>query len=271
MVGHFSVDSGTLVLRATAVIEPGPNARRTSTSFFQDGDYQTEVFRRLEAKDPSIEHLGNWHTHHVNGYPTLSAGDLATYHRIVNHELHNTNFFYALLVTHRKDGRSGLERYAVRHYVFFRGDDDVHEVGAGNVRVTDEPRLWPRSDGASTHALRGDRAQAQGTCGTVAIRARDQSVLKVLCPSFEPRLTAQSGTFFWKGPLSLVDGSVIDVKVVEVEAEDGLHYYPILATVSGEVAQLCATPFSSAFEAVRALELRMNQEIYDSTIKGSEG
>ena len=159
----------------------------------------------------------------------------------------------------------------MRHYVFFRGDDDVHEVGAGNVRVTDEPRLWPRSDGASTHALRGDRAQAQGTCGTVAIRARDQSVLKVLCPSFEPRLTAQSGTFFWKGPLSLVDGSVIDVKVVEVEAEDGLHYYPILATVSGEVAQLCATPFSSAFEAVRALELRMNQEIYDSTIKGSEG
>ena len=50
VVGHFSVDSGTLVLRATAVIEPGPNARRTSTSFFQDGDYQTEVFRRLEAK-----------------------------------------------------------------------------------------------------------------------------------------------------------------------------------------------------------------------------
>ena len=229
VVGHFSVDSGTLVLRATAVIEPGPNARRTSTSFFQDGDYQTEVFRRLEAQDPSIEHLGNWHTHHVNGYPTLSAGDVATYRRIVNHELHNTNFFYALLVTHRKDGRSGLERYAVRHFVFFRGDDAVHEVTSVNVRVTDEPRLWPRSDGASAHAPTGDSAQAQGTRGTVAIiRARDQSVLRVLCPSFEPRLTAQSGMFFWKGPLSLVDGSVIDVKVVEVEAEDGLYYYPYL-------------------------------------------
>ena len=142
VVGHFSVDSGTLVLRATAVIEPGPNARRTSTSFFQDGDYQTEVFRRLEAKDPSIEHLGNWHTHHVNGYRTLSAGDLATYRRIVNHELHNTNFFYALLVTHRKDGRSGLERYAVRHFVFFRGDDAVHEV-----------RLRQRASDGRTEAL----------------------------------------------------------------------------------------------------------------------
>ena len=272
VVGHFSVASGTLVLRATAVIEPGPNARRTSTSFFQDGDYQTEVFRRLEAQDPSIDHLGNWHTHHVNGYPTLSAGDVATYRRIVNHELHNTNFFYALLVTHRKDGLSGLERYAVRHFVFFRDDDAVHEVTSVNVRVTDEPRLWPRSDGASAHAPTGDSAQAQGTRGTVAIiRARDQSVLRVLCPSFEPRLTAQSGMFFWKGPLSLVDGSVIDVKVVEVEAEDGLYYYPILAAVSGEVAKLCETPFRSACQAVRALELRMNQEIYEFAMKGGEG
>ena len=105
----------------------------------------------------------------------------------------------------------------------------------------------------------------------MAIRARDQSVLGVLCPSFEPRLTAQSGMFFWKGPLSLVDGSVIDVKVVEVEAEDGLHYYPILAAVSGEVAKLCETPFRSASEAVRALELRMNQEIYESANDGRRG
>ena len=42
-----------------------------------------------------IEHLGNWHTHHVNGYPNLSGGDVATYRRIVNHELHNLDFFYA--------------------------------------------------------------------------------------------------------------------------------------------------------------------------------
>ena len=38
VVGHFAVDCRTLVLRAAGVIEPGPNARRTSTSFFQDGE-----------------------------------------------------------------------------------------------------------------------------------------------------------------------------------------------------------------------------------------
>ena len=85
------------------VIEPGPEARRTRTSFFQDGDYQTEVFRRLEEQDPAIEHLGYWHTHHVNGYPRLSGGDVATYRRIVNHELQNLDFFYALLVTHHRE------------------------------------------------------------------------------------------------------------------------------------------------------------------------
>ena len=71
---------------------PGARARAS----FRTANYQTEVFRRLEAKDPSIEHLGNWHTHHVNEYPTLSAGDVATYRRIVNHDLHNLDFFYAL-------------------------------------------------------------------------------------------------------------------------------------------------------------------------------
>ena len=73
----------------------------------------------------------------------------------------------------------------------------------------------------------GMTPKRKGHARVVAIRAHDQSVLKVLCPSFEPRLAAQSDTFFWKGSLSLVDGSVIEVRVVEVDAEDGLHYYPI--------------------------------------------
>ena len=264
------MDSGTLVVRAVGVIEPGPNARRTSTTLFQDGDYQTEVFRRLEVMDPSIEHLGNWHTHHVNGYPTLSPGDLTTYRRIVNHELHNTDFFYALLVTQRNEGRTGLERYAVRHYVFFRGDDAVHEVGSRNVRLTGEPRLWPSHDGVSPFPPRSDGAQESGPRGVLGIRAQDRSVLRILCPSFEPRLTHQSGTFFWKGSLSLVDGSVIDVRVVEVQGEDGLHYYPILSEASDDVAKLCETPFRSASEAVRTLELRINKQIYDSATSGSE-
>ena len=267
VVGHFSVDRGTLVVRAAGVIEPGPNARRTGASFFQDGDYQAEVFRRLEAKDQSIEHLGNWHTHHVNGYPTLSAGDVATYRRIVNHHLHNLDFFYALLVTNRNAGRTGLDRYAIRHYVLFRGEDDVHEIRPTDIRVTDGPRIWPKEVGDSKRGPRAGGAEGNGSHGIVEVRARDKSVLGVLCPTMEPRLSSRTGTLFWKGSLQLIDGSAIEIGVAEVEDDGGLLYYPVVSNASDDVAELCETPFPSASHAVRALESRANREIYKSATK----
>ena len=41
---------GGLSVTVSGVIEPGPDATRSATSFFQDGDYQESVFRRLEAE-----------------------------------------------------------------------------------------------------------------------------------------------------------------------------------------------------------------------------
>ena len=266
MVGHFALERGTLVVRARGVIEPGPKAKRTRSSFFQDGDYQTEVFRRIEAEDPTIEHLGNWHTHHVNGYPNLSGGDVATYRRIVNHELHNLDFFYALLVTSRHEGRSGLDRYAVRHYLLFRGDDEVHEVDLGNVRITDEAIVWPK-DAAGAEDQPKSHGGRRGLA--VAVRADDQRILEVMYPSLKPRLSARSETFFWKGPLPLVDGTEAELRVVEVEDEERLAYYPSVSSPSAEAGKLYETPFRSASEAVRALELRLNRAIYESA-SGSE-
>ena len=266
LVGHFVLEPNTLVVRVRGVIEPGPEARRTRTSFFQDGDYQTRVFRRIEAEDPTIEHLGNWHTHHVNGYPKLSGGDIETYRRIVNHELHNLDFFYALLVTSRHEGRSGLGRYAVRHYVLFRGDGEVYEVGRGNVRITDEPTIWPRGSSGAAGRPQSDG----GRRGPAAdVRVHDQRTLKVMYPALTPRRSARSGTFFWKGPLPLVDGTEAQLRVVEVEEDAGLVYYPTASPTSTEVEQLCEVPFQSASAAVRALEQRLNRAIYES-VAGSE-
>ena len=264
VVGHFSVDRETLVVQVEGVIEPGPKARRTSTSFFQDGYYQTEVFRRLEAKDPSIEHLGNWHTHHVNGYPTLSNGDLATYRRIVNHDQHNTDFFYALLVTSRNSGQTGLERYNVRHYVLFRGDNSVHEIPPTKVKLTDRPRIWPKEVGDSKHAPDAGGAEGDESRRKVGVRARDQSVLEVLCPSMEPRLSSETGTFFWKGSVSLINGSELEIRVGEVEDDGEMVYFPVVSGAYEELTDLCKTPFQSASHAIRALESRMNREIYES-------
>src|SRR5215212_1779093 len=98
LIGTYRKKGSLYDINVNGVIGPGPNARRTATSFFQDGRYQEEVFRSLEEKHPELEHLGNWHTHHVNGYPTLSGGDQETYFKTVNHRQHNTDFFYALLI-----------------------------------------------------------------------------------------------------------------------------------------------------------------------------
>ncbi len=259
VIGHFAKEGSKLLVRVRGVIEPGPNAKRTSTSFFQDGNYQTNVFRKLESKDPSIEHLGNWHTHHVNGYPTLSSGDISTYQRIVNHEFHNLNFFYALLVTNRNKRREGLERYNVRHFFLFRGDGGVYEVGNSRVVLTDDSSIWPEYSSTSRDRSQSERVQKNLS----AVRAHDQQVLGVMFPSMKPRLSTGSGTFFWKGPLTLVDGSEVPLRVLEVEAGDRLEYYARLVAVSSNKAsELCRTPFNSASEAVRTLELTLNQEIY---------
>lgn len=263
IVGHFDEDGQTLVVRAVGVIEPGPRARRTSASFFQDGDYQTEVFRRIEAVDSTIEHLGNWHTHHVNGYPTLSGGDIATYRRIVNHELHNTNFFYALLVTKRRDDLVGLDRYEVRHYVLFRGSDIVYEVHKQDIRMTDAPRVWPPRKISAGNADIGEEPS-----GNAKVRAHDQDVLAVIYPSLVPRLSRRTDTFFWKGSLTVIDGSEVEVRIVEVEDDVGqLRYYPFARGTTVAVEDVCRTPFDSASEAVRALELRVNTKIYQLAVE----
>lgn len=273
VIGHYAMDRDLLVIRARGVIEPGPNARRSRTSFFQDGNHQANVFRRIEAEDPLIEHLGNWHTHHMNGYPTLSGGDRTTYRRIVNHKLHNLDFFYALLVTHRNDGRQGLDRYAVRHYVLFRGNDAVHEIAPADVKVTDDPGIWPKHHSASTDAREDD----DGTQGdetprtvSVAVRVRDQAVLGLLFPSLEPRLSTSTGTFFWKGQLPLIDGSAINVKIAEIEDDGGLSYHAVVSPTSEQVAELCGRSFTSAAHAIRALELQMNREIYEAALPRKE-
>ena len=144
IVGGFRrAADGLLEVAVTGVIEAGPNARRSSTSFFQDGDYQADIFRQIESGNPEVELLGNWHTHHVNGFPTLSDGDIATYRRMVNHKKHNIDFFYALLVVSRLPGGEAASRYRVKHYILLRGDDAVYEVDPGNVVITGDAPVWP--------------------------------------------------------------------------------------------------------------------------------
>lgn len=134
LIGFWDWKQTDLHIEVKAVLPAGPNARRSRVSFFQDGAYQEQLFRGVEKRYPKIAHLGNWHTHHVNGLRTLSWGDVETYTKCVNSPNHAQDFFYALLITH---GTPGHEmRYAVKHFVFVRhGGGNFVEVPANQVSL----------------------------------------------------------------------------------------------------------------------------------------
>lgn len=138
LLGFYTWKGAELHIDVRAVIAAGPNAIRTRTSFFQDGEYQERIFRAVELRHRRIEHLGNWHTHHVNGLRCLSVGDVETYRRCVNSPNHNTDFFYALLVTHRD---AGPARYGIRHFIFVRHSGDFVEVPASQVNTASRELL----------------------------------------------------------------------------------------------------------------------------------
>jgi hypothetical protein len=47
---------------------------------------------------------------------------------VVNHKNHTTDFFYALLVTARNPAARDRNRYAIKHFLFRRGDASVMPV-----------------------------------------------------------------------------------------------------------------------------------------------
>ena len=262
IVGEFRRDEdGLLKVTVTGVIEAGPNARRSSTSFFQDGDYQAEIFRQIESASPEVEHLGNWHTHHVNGFPTLSGGDIATYRRIVNHENHNLDFFYALLVVSRLSGEEAASRYRVKHYILMRGDDSVYEIDPANVVITRDAPVGPLSS--------KPEPSRTGSRHSKEVRTRDSAIIPDLFPSLRPYWSKRAGTLYWKGELELVDGSSVDVTVPEIDpSEDGeASSYQVLAKnvpnpCAGVYEEFGGRQFMSVTQAVSAFERELNRSLY---------
>jgi hypothetical protein len=264
LLGTYCEKDGRLEIEVKAVLEPGPNAQRSTTYFLQDGEHQERLFRAIEANHPEIEHLGNWHTHHVNGLNTLSGGDKATYFKTVNHEKHNTHFFYALLVVTRN--RGGEPRYAVKHFIFRRNDQAIYEIPADKVRVINMPALRSRAtDRADAPNPPAPQPDAQPSAPNPE-RAKDQEFFAEFYQGLKPLLSKNAGALYWKGPLTLVDGSRAEVVAME-DADDPHRSYSI-ATSSKEpvIADVLARyqdrKFRSARHAVLHFERDLNEALY---------
>lgn len=256
-------NDGGLCINVSGVIEAGPQASRTATSFFQDGQYQEQVFRELERDNPEIEHLGNWHTHHMNGYPTLSGGDRATYHRIVNHHNHNTDFFYALLITTRNPHAEGLKRYHIRHFILYRNDREEYEIPGEHVILKESPTTRPPGRFAERlHATNANKSPLPDK----TVRVLDSQFFNEFQPTIRPYLSGKNGRMYWRGHLSLVNDASLEIVIAENVENSDTRYEATVRDESGEcpdsVREFSGKQFASAREALVLLERALNREVY---------
>lgn len=262
VIGTFEKHGGKLTLHVSGIIESGPQAQRSPVSFFQDGQYQERIFRQIEGRHPEIEHLGNWHTHHVNGLQNLSGGDIDTYRRTVNHHNHNTSFFYALLVTAKNNTSDPLRRYSIKHYMFPRGDESIYEIPSYHVQIVDKPLLWPA---ASSQDTKQNRYPIPNKLGVRPGRAYDHDILSEFYQRVRPFTSPKLG-LYWGGPIELLDGSSVEVIVLEDPAADRPSYSVTLReppdSLKDIAEELAKAEFSSARAALITTERSCNRALY---------
>lgn len=265
IIGSYQNKGNKYKIEVSGIIDPGAKATRTATSFFQDGEYQEKIFRLVENKCPEIEHLGSWHTHHVNGLATLSSGDKDTYQRIVNHHMHNTDFFYALLVIEKKIGSQ--QRYVVKHYFLRRNDATIYQIPDSQVHIIDKPLVWPDNNGAqnlhSPNTAHASQIQSQVN----EERVKDKEFFSELYPDLKPLFLKSKKVFYWKGRLNFVDETFSNVIVMEIqEGSSGWSYSITVEDQRPFIIDILTKykdrSFKSARNAVLTIERDINREIF---------
>jgi hypothetical protein len=264
ILGTYRERGPQVHLDVRALIDSGPRAQRSAVSFFQDGDYQEHVFRQIEARHPEIEHLGNWHTHHMNGLQHLSSGDLGTYQRIVNHANHNTAFFYALLVTTKHHSfRNPLDRYAIKHYLFRRNDPNAYEIPESHVEIVDAPLLLPSAEAVASLPAK----HAAPSADPRHELASDQSFISEFFGRIRPFQSVKLG-LYWRGAMKLSNEEDVEAVVMQ-DATKGVPRYTVAlrntpADLKAVVEELARAEFASARAALMNAERNCNRALYDS-------
>jgi hypothetical protein len=139
LLGQISQDKNHMTIKVLSYIDSGPGVDNSATHLHPDGDYQESMFRVLETLDPAIEHIGSWHSHHCNGLPELSGGDIRGYQRSVNNRQYNLDYFFVILIY--GFSRKGLR---AKYYLFRRGFHDYLQIQ--NIAVETIPGVYPYED-----------------------------------------------------------------------------------------------------------------------------
>jgi hypothetical protein len=152
-------------------------------------------------------------------------------------------------------------RYAIKHFMFRRGEDTIYEIPAKDVRLIDDPVLRQGNAIGRAEALQHGLPSAANPQ-----RAKDQEFFSEFYPGLKALLSKDSGAPYWKGPLPLVDGSRAEVVAME-NLDDKARPYSIATSSKNPViadilAQYKERKFPSARHAVLHLERDVNQALY---------
>ena len=267
IIGFYRQSADTLEIKACGLICPGPNARRTSASFFQDGEYQEAIFRKIEAQYPDVEHLGNWHTHHVNGLDTLSTGDIETYSRVVNHGSHNTDFFYALLVVAKNYRSRKSKRYLIKHFLIYRNNPSLYEVPASKVKfIKKSPMHIDKYKPTVSTKEIVSLARKDHLPQLNKVHLEDKKNIFEMYPDVKPFLSKKLGSLYWRGKLDLIDDTSAEVIILECIDENVPSYKITLAGSDADRFQSKQRyenhSFDSARKAIWSFERDLNREIF---------
>jgi len=128
-LGKIQQNGNQLLIKVESYIDSGVNVDNSSGHLMPDGDYQEKLFRLVEKFDPTLDYIGSWHSHHCNGFPELSSGDIRGYQETVNSRAYDVDYLFVILVTGFK--KSSTEK---RYYLFIRSQNDFYEIDKSSVR-----------------------------------------------------------------------------------------------------------------------------------------
>jgi hypothetical protein len=173
LLGHATKDGSHVDV--LAAIPSGPAASRSATHLHPDGAFQEAAFRVVEMAMPSIEHVGTWHSHHCNGLPHLSDGDVRGYVKTVRDQRYHSSLFVALLVIRKAEysfahwiQTRGLKVYALR-----KGSDAIFELDPLAITIVTHGVGEPVSASVAEEGSGlGDERQRQDLTAALAVEER---------------------------------------------------------------------------------------------------
>ena len=184
----------------------------SQTHIVPDGEHQEYLFRIIEGYDPGIEHIGSWHSHHCNGYPDLSSGDIQGYIHNVNDRNYNLDWFFVMLVV--SVSKRGIE---TKYYLFHRGDENYYVVDGSNVSILNQDYQYENILREVENSTYSYRNQTRTTVPIVSniesnrswedfmmdIRAEDKAWIERYFPSNRTFRNKKDNSIYWRLSLPL--------------------------------------------------------------------